>query len=100
MAGCHEPTHRHSGARPAVPTPNHTAHASGAGCIGTPRISTMRLLGHTTAGDLMPPSAPVPAHARPGASTRAPIVLVLDKLDPEGLDILRAAGLEVRVKTG
>jgi D-3-phosphoglycerate dehydrogenase len=27
-------------------------------------------------------------------------VLVCDKLDPEGLDILRAAGLEVRVKTG
>ena len=46
---------------------------------------------------MTPPSAATPP--RP-AATRTPIVLVCDKLDPDGLAILKARGLEVRVQTG
>jgi D-3-phosphoglycerate dehydrogenase / 2-oxoglutarate reductase len=38
--------------------------------------------------------------AAPSIATRVPVVLVCDKLDPEGLAILKERGLEVRVQTG
>jgi len=46
---------------------------------------------------MTPPSAATPP--RP-ASSRTHVVLVCDKLDPEGLAILKARGLEARVHTG
>lgn len=46
---------------------------------------------------MTPPAAATPP--RP-AATRTPVVLVCDKLDPEGLAHLKAQGLEVRVQTG
>jgi D-3-phosphoglycerate dehydrogenase len=45
---------------------------------------------------MTPPTATPP---RP-SSTRTPVVLVCDKLDPEGLSNLKERGLEVRVQTG
>ncbi|HZL99333.1 MAG TPA: hydroxyacid dehydrogenase, partial [Planctomycetota bacterium] len=42
---------------------------------------------------------PTATPPRPSA-TRAPVVLVCDKLDPQGLAILKERGLEVRVQTG
>jgi D-3-phosphoglycerate dehydrogenase len=38
--------------------------------------------------------------ASPKSSTSAPIVLVADKLAPEGIELLRSAGLQVRVQQG
>ncbi len=51
----------------------------------------------THAASPLPAANAAPQNVKP---PRAPIVLVCDSLDPDGLALLAAAGFEVRVKTG
>jgi D-3-phosphoglycerate dehydrogenase len=54
-----------------------------------------------TTGTRLPMTTAAPRTSQPASTTaRTPVVLVCDKLDPDGIALLKAAGLEVRVQVG